>query len=143
MAGSKSFSKNRNGFTLLEVVIFIVLAGILLPIIIAPFVTSIKNSEIPEVVLTANFLATQKYEALMGAGYLSLPTSIQVETITLNYPTYTQTYTRTTGIPVEVSAVDLSTPQASTGYKLVTITVTHSQHLPSGLAITGLITNRL
>jgi type II secretory pathway pseudopilin PulG len=127
------------GFTLLEIVVFLTIAGIVLPLIIAPFVTAVTRSEDPEIVLAANFLASQRYETLLGAGYFSLPTATQTETITLN----SQTFTRTTSAAVEVDGNDLTTPLSGSGIKRVTITVTHTQKLPSGLVITGLVSNRL
>ena len=42
------------GFTLLEIVVFLTIAGIVLPLIIAPFVTAVSQSEDPEIVLAAN-----------------------------------------------------------------------------------------
>ena len=76
------------GFTLIEIIVFLVVAGIVLPLVIAPFVTAINRSGDPQVVITANFLASQKYESLVGAGYGSLPTASQVESITLNSQTF-------------------------------------------------------
>jgi type II secretory pathway pseudopilin PulG len=139
MKNKQTISVSSAGFTLLEVIVFLTIAGIVLPLVIAPFVTAINRSGDPEVVITANFLATQKYEALLGAGYFSLPTASQVENISLNG----QTYTRTTTAPVEVSPANLSTLQSGTGIKRIAITVTQAQILPGGLTIIGLITNRM
>jgi len=139
MTKKQSSLTASDGFTLIEVIVFLVVAGIVLPLVIAPFVTAINRSGDPQVVITANFLASQKYESLVGAEYFSLPTASQVETITLN----SQTFTRTTAAPVEVSAADLSTPQTGTGIKKITVTVTQAQILPGGLTITGLVSNRL
>ena len=139
MTKKKSSLTASGGFTLIEIIVFLVVAGIVLPLVIAPFVTAINRSGDPQVVITANFLASQKYESLVGAGYVSLPTTSQVESITLN----SQTFSRTIAAPVEVSAADLSSPQNGTGIKKLTVTVTHVENLPGGLTITGLVTNRL
>ncbi len=60
---------HTKGFTLIETVILIVVAGILLPVLVAPFVTSVKRSEKPERVNTAMFLAQQKMEELTKYDY--------------------------------------------------------------------------
>ena len=58
-----------NGFTLIEIIILIVMAGILLPVIIVPFVTSVKGSGKPEMVNTAMYLGHQKMEEFMKYDY--------------------------------------------------------------------------
>lgn len=60
---------HTKGFTLIETVILIVVAGILLPVLVVPFVTSVKRSEKPERVNTAMFLAQQKMEELTKYAY--------------------------------------------------------------------------
>ncbi|OGP76554.1 MAG: hypothetical protein A2V86_05145 [Deltaproteobacteria bacterium RBG_16_49_23] len=58
------------GFTLIEIIILIVMAGILLPVIIVPFVTGVKGSQKPEMTATATYLAHQKMEEFMKYRYL-------------------------------------------------------------------------
>jgi type II secretory pathway pseudopilin PulG len=62
-------TKNHKGFTLIEIIILIVMAGILLPAIIVPFVTGVKGSGQPEMVTTAMYLAHQKMEEFMKYHY--------------------------------------------------------------------------
>jgi type II secretory pathway pseudopilin PulG len=50
------------GFTLIEIIILIVMAGILLPVIIVPFVTGVKSSGKPEMATKAMYLAHQRME---------------------------------------------------------------------------------
>jgi len=57
------------GFTLIEIIVMIVMAGILLPAIIVPFVTGIRGSGKPEQVTTAMYLAHQKMEEFMKYNY--------------------------------------------------------------------------
>ncbi len=59
----------NKGFTLIEIIILIVLAGILLPAIIVPFASSVKGSGKPEMVATAMSLGHQKTEELMKFNY--------------------------------------------------------------------------
>ena len=59
----------NKGFTLIEIIILIVLAGILLPTIIIPFASSVRGSGKPEMVATAMSLGHQKTEELMKYDY--------------------------------------------------------------------------
>ncbi len=59
----------NRGFTLIEIIVFIVIAGILLPVIITPFVTSVKGSGKPEMATKAIYLAHQRMEELMKFQY--------------------------------------------------------------------------
>jgi Tfp pilus assembly protein PilE len=60
---------NNKGFTLVEIIILIVMAGILLPAIIVPFVAGVKASGKPEMVNTAMYLGHQKMEEFMKYQY--------------------------------------------------------------------------
>jgi prepilin-type N-terminal cleavage/methylation domain-containing protein len=60
---------SNKGFTLIEIIILIVIAGIILPVIIVPFVTSVKDSGKPEVVNIAIYLAHRRMEELMKFQY--------------------------------------------------------------------------
>jgi len=59
----------KRGFTLIEILILIVMAGILLPAIVVPFVTGVKGSGKPEMATTAMYLAHQKMEEFMKYNY--------------------------------------------------------------------------
>jgi len=60
---------NARGFTLIEVIVLIVMAGILLPAIVVPFATGVKKSGKPEMATTAMYLGHQKMEELMKFNY--------------------------------------------------------------------------
>ena len=60
---------NNKGFTLIEIIVLIVLAGIIIPVIIVPFATGIRGSKKPEMVTTAMYLAHQRMEELMQYDY--------------------------------------------------------------------------
>ena len=66
---SELLSRNK-GFTLIEIIILIVLAGILIPTIVVPFVTGVKGSGKPEMATTAMYLGHQKMEEFMKYRYL-------------------------------------------------------------------------
>ena len=51
---------NKRGFTLIEIIVLIVLAGIIIPVIVVPFATGIRGSKKPEMVTTAMYLAHYK-----------------------------------------------------------------------------------
>jgi type II secretory pathway pseudopilin PulG len=53
------------GFTLIEIIVLIVMAGILLPVIVVPFVTGVRGSGKPEMVTKAMYYAHQGMEELM------------------------------------------------------------------------------
>ena len=57
------------GFTLIEILVLVVLAGIIIPVIVVPFATGVKSSGKPEMVTTAMFLAHQKMEEFMKFNY--------------------------------------------------------------------------
>lgn len=59
----------ERGFTLIEIIVLIVMAGIIIPAIIIPFATGIRASKKPEMVTTAMYLAHQRMEELMKFNY--------------------------------------------------------------------------
>jgi type II secretory pathway pseudopilin PulG len=60
---------NNRGFTLIEIIVLIVMAGILLPVIAVPFVTGVRGSGKPEMVTKAMYFAHQRMEWLMKFNY--------------------------------------------------------------------------
>jgi type II secretory pathway pseudopilin PulG len=64
---------NKKGFTLIEIIVLIVMAGILISAIVVPFTTGIRASNKPEMVATAMYLAHQKMEELMKFNYCQAP----------------------------------------------------------------------
>lgn len=62
----------RNGFTLLELIIFIVVAGIFIPMAYIAFMAASRASLNTEAVVTARFLAERKLEDITKDSYLSI-----------------------------------------------------------------------
>ncbi len=62
-------SVNKKGFTLIEIIVLIVLAGIIISVIIVPFATGIRGSGKPEMVTKAMYFAHQRMEELMKYNY--------------------------------------------------------------------------
>jgi type II secretory pathway pseudopilin PulG len=62
----------RNGFTLLELIIFIVVAGIFIPMAYIAFMSASRASQNSEAIVTARFLAEGKLEDITKDTYLGL-----------------------------------------------------------------------
>jgi type II secretory pathway pseudopilin PulG len=60
---------NKRGFTLIEIIVLVVLAGIIIPVIVVPFATGVKKSGKPEMAATAMYLAHQKMEEFVKFNY--------------------------------------------------------------------------
>ncbi len=114
---------SQKGFTLIEILILIVLAGILLSAIIIPFATGIRESKKPEMVTTAMYLAHQKMEELMKFNYCRAPD--------LTPGTYNSPAPPISGYTWEwvISYVTetLATSGSDVGYKRIQVTVTDPQ----------------
>ena len=63
-------SEIQRGFTLIEIIILIVMAGLIIPVIVVPFATGIRGSKKPEMVTTAMYFAHQRMEEFMKYRYL-------------------------------------------------------------------------
>jgi type II secretory pathway pseudopilin PulG len=111
------------GFTLIEIIVLIVMAGIIIPVIVVPFATGIRGSGKPEVVATAIYLAHQKMEELMKFDYSRAPD--------LTPGTYTMPAPPTPGYTWQwvISYVNNSfgASGSDVGYKMIRVTVTDPQ----------------
>ena len=67
--GRQSSTINPKGFTLIEVIVFIVVAGVITSGIFIPFLTGLKGSMTPEKVATATYLAQQRMEFFTKNSY--------------------------------------------------------------------------
>jgi len=61
--------KNQKGITLIEMIVFIIVAAVVMPVIISPVLTLLKDSTKPEKAVTANFLGQQKFEEITKNDY--------------------------------------------------------------------------
>jgi type II secretory pathway pseudopilin PulG len=110
---------NQKGFTLTEILILIVLAGIIIPAIVVPFATGIRASMKPEMVTTAMYYAHKRMEELMKYNYCNAALNVtgSVAFTTGGEPNYTGVnsiaYVDNTFAP--------SVPDV--GYKMITVTV--------------------
>lgn len=115
--GHESSIVNPKGFTLIEIIIFIVVAGIILPVILVPFATSVKESLTPEKVAKASYLAQQKMEELTKNAYDSVQTETQPYTAITGFPNYQWLW--------DVTWIDdtLNSSPSDVGYKLILVRV--------------------
>jgi type II secretory pathway pseudopilin PulG len=115
---------NNKGFTLIEIIILIVMAGILIPAIVVPFATGIRGSGKPEVVAKAMYFAHQRMEELMKYNYCNAALNVTVGSVaftTGGEPNYT-------GLN-SIAYVDatFTASGSDVGYKMITVTVTDPQ----------------
>jgi type II secretory pathway pseudopilin PulG len=110
---------NNKGFTLIEIIILIVMAGILLPAIIVPFVSAVKGSGKPEMATRAMYLGHQRMEELMKFNYTNSALAPRGFT---SFSTSDPNYSGQDEI-VYVNS-NLLTPSADVGYKRICVRVT-------------------
>ena len=113
---------NKKGFTLIEIIILIVMAGILLPAIIVPFVTAVRGSGKPEIVTRAMYLGQQRMEELMKYNYGNAALGVTGIGVFIPFSTGDPDYTGQYEI-VYVNA-NLVTRLTSVGYKRIDVRVT-------------------
>jgi type II secretory pathway pseudopilin PulG len=115
---------NKKGFTLIEIIVLIVMAGILIPVIVVPFATGIRGSGKPEVVTTAMYFAHMRMEQLMKYNYCNAALNVTggfVAFTTGGEPNYTgQNNIAYVNNTFAASASDV-------GYKTIQVTVTDLQ----------------
>ena len=68
--------KSERGFTLIELVMVVAVAGVLSSALVAPFITGVKQATRPEIYATATYLAQRKMEAQRHFGYTAMSGSI-------------------------------------------------------------------
>jgi len=132
--------RNAAGFTLIEVVLIIVMVSIFMASIMLPFISSLRESDVPEVATIAYFLALEKLEELapITTGSIGAESRAAVS----GYGDYER--------EVAVCDVDCDTlqttdcnpasnPEQGSGCRKITVTVYHSK-IPEGVSVVGLRT---
>jgi len=114
---------DRRGFTLIETLALIVMAGITISAIVVPFTTGIRAGKKPEMVATAMYLAHQKMEELMKFNYCRAP-DLTPGTYTLPAPAIAG-YTWQWVISYVTNTFAAS--GSDVGYKMIQVTVTDPQ----------------
>lgn len=70
---SRGTALKREGFTMIELIMFIVIAGIFVPLAFIGFSGAIKSGTAPESITKARFIAEQKMEDITRNPFISLP----------------------------------------------------------------------
>lgn len=126
---------NKKGFTLIEIIVLIVMAGIIIPAIAVPFATGIRGSGKPEMVTTAMYLAHQKMEELMKFNYDRAP-DLTPGTYTMPAPPIAN-YSWQWVISYVTNTFAAS--GSDVGYKMIVVTVTDPQS--STYTVYSVVTN--
>jgi hypothetical protein len=117
---------------LVEVVVIIVMVSIFMVAIMLPFINSLRESDLPEVASVAYFLGLEKLEELSAQTTGSI--SNEAKAAVSGYGDYERE------VAVEdVNCNDLSTAQAGSGCRKLTVTVYHSR-IPNGVSLVTLRT---
>ena len=124
--------RNAAGFTLIEVIMIIVIVSVFMAAIGIPLLSSLRESDLPEISTIAYFLGLEKLEELAAQTTGSI--SAEVKAAVSGYGDYERE------VAVEdVNCNDLSTPKAGSGCRKVTVTVYHSR-IPNGASLVSLRT---
>ena len=126
---------NKKGFTLIEIIVLIVMAGIIIPAIAVHFATGIRGSGKPEMVTTAMYLAHQKMEELMKFNYDRAP-DLTPGTYTMPAPPIAN-YSWQWVISYVTNTFAAS--GSDVGYKMIVVTVTDPQS--STYTVYSVVTN--
>lgn len=127
--------KNQKGITLIEMIVFIVVAAVAIPVIVSPVLTLLKDSTKPERAVTANFLGQKILEVITANDFPTLtdtssypiPSSTVVDDINTTIGSLPSNYTKTWDIYYIDPTTDpeLDDPHGSaTNYVRIDITVT-------------------
>jgi len=124
--------RNAAGFTLIEVMIIIVMVSVFFAAIGLPLLNSLRESDLPEIATVAYFLGLEKLEELSAetAGSISNEAKAAVS----GYGDYEREVA-----VADVNCDDLSTSQAGSGCRKVTVTVYHAR-MPNGVSLVTLRT---
>jgi type II secretory pathway pseudopilin PulG len=124
--------RNAAGFTLIEVVLIIVMVAIFMSAIGIPLLNSLRESDLPEIATIAYFLGLEKLEELAPQTTGSI--SDEAKAAVSGYGDYEREV-----VVADVDCDDLSTPQAGSGCRKITVTVYHSR-IPNGVSLVSLRT---
>jgi Tfp pilus assembly protein PilV len=124
--------RNAAGFTLMEVIVIIVMVSVFMAAIALPLINSVRESDVPEIASIAYFLALEKLEEL--AAQTSGSITAESKGAVSGYVDYERQV-----VVDDVSCNDLSTSQAGSGCRKVTVTVYHSK-IPNGVSLVSLRT---
>ena len=116
----------------MEVIMIIVIVSVFMAAIGIPLLSSLRESDLPEIATIAYFLGLEKLEELGPQTTGSI--SAEAKAVVSGYGDYERE------VAVEdVNCSDLTTPKAGSGCRKVTVTVYHSR-IPNGASLVSLRT---
>lgn len=119
---------SKKGFTLIELVIFIVIGAIILPASFVAFTAAIKHFSTPDYYVKARFYAEQKMEELTSNAYIAPSLSpIAGATESINDPSgavFQRSWSICYVDPSDIDAAACLVSPPDTYYKRVTVTIT-------------------
>jgi type II secretory pathway pseudopilin PulG len=124
--------RDAAGFTLVEVVLIIVMVSIFMAAIGLPMLNAVRESDVPEIATIAYFLGLEKLEELGPQTTGSI--SDEARAAVSGYGDYEREV-----VVTDVDCDDLSTPEAGSGCRKITVTVYHAK-IPNGVSLVGLRT---
>ena len=124
--------RNAAGFTLIEVIVIIVMVSVFFTAIGLPLLNSLKESDLPEIATVAYFLGLEKLEELSAQTSGSI--SNEARAAVSGYGDYERQV-----VVEDVDCNDLTTSQAGSGCRKVTVTVYHAR-IANGVSLVTLRT---
>ena len=126
--------RNAAGFTLIEVILIIVIVSIFMAAIGIPLLSSLRESDLPEISTIAYFLGLEKLEELGPQTTGSI--TAEARAAVSGYGDYER---EVAVEDVDCDDDDLTTPKAGSGCRKVTVTVYHAK-IPNGVRLVSLRT---
>ncbi|HNT30125.1 MAG TPA: prepilin-type N-terminal cleavage/methylation domain-containing protein [bacterium] len=127
---------NNKGFTLIELIIFIIVGGIFLPVSMIAFTSVMNSYSRPDYYVKAKFFAEKRMAEITNTPYDSITQASFCSTPTDEGDGYTTECSVNT-----INPIDLSTTSPSPYYKRITVTVKYSGLL-SDYVIKTIVTRR-
>ena len=124
--------RNAAGFTLMEVIMIIVIVSVFMAAIGIPLLSSLRESDLPEISTIAYFLGLEKLEEMGTQTTGSI--SDEAKAAVSGYGDYEREV-----VVDDVNCDDLSTSESGSGCRKVTVTVYHSR-IPNGVSLVSLRT---
>ena len=134
--GWQNLIAKAKGFTLIEVLIIIVLVAVFISAIGLPILAGIRESELPEIVASAHFLAAEKLEELSSTDYYSIEPASKAAVSGFDG------FERE-AVVSEVDCSDLTAAGSSTGCIKIEVKVYHSELPSAGISVSALRTVNL
>ncbi len=133
--------KSEKGFTLLEFIFVTAITSIISSSLILPFVSSMRQSMIPEIYSTAAYVAVGELETIRGYGYTTMSGSIGSYTPAIPVVTKKGRNYNVAVDTVYVSYSDGSFSTPGTQTELIRATVTVSNASISAISMSEILTD--